>query len=257
MGARYLFDILEGMKKPSNNRDWSPDVAVLSYADIGGSAAVIHNVRNFTYRSEFDYTPAYYDKTVDFSDIFSVDFIYVPFSLDLAHMVLSFGFRDGSHIALSVEVRRQKGEHFSLWKEIVRRSEIVYIIADEKDVLKLRTNFRKNDVYRYSLDLSQTEMQALLKDVLLRANALREHPEFYRALRSNCMSNLFYHIRKATGRRVWGLGFLISKVADRMLYNRGFMDSTKSFTDLKRAGLITPKAQEYGDHPDFSRKVRG
>ncbi|MFA6095153.1 MAG: DUF4105 domain-containing protein [Candidatus Paceibacterota bacterium] len=244
------------MIRPSNHRDWSVDNSVLAYADITDNTAVIHNIRNFTYKDILDFTPAYYDKTVDLSTVRSVDFIYEPFSSLAAHTLLSFGFEDGTHLAVSVEVRREKGEFFSVWKGIAKQFEIMYVIADERDVVKLRTNFRKDDVYRYPLVLSQVEMQDLLKDMLGRANALREKPEFYQTVWNNCTSNLFDHVTNVTGRNVWGLGSFAPKVSDKTLYNRRFMDSSKSFETLKQEGLITLRAQECGECVDFSKRVR-
>ena len=45
--------------EPSNDRDWQTDVAILPYATIEGDVVTVHNIRNFDYRSETDYTPAY------------------------------------------------------------------------------------------------------------------------------------------------------------------------------------------------------
>jgi hypothetical protein len=85
----WWFDI-----EPSNDREWQPDVAKLAYATIEGDKVTVHNIRNFAYRSETDYTPAWYDKTYDLSKLEGVDLVAVYWmGPAIAHTFVSFAFR--------------------------------------------------------------------------------------------------------------------------------------------------------------------
>ncbi len=137
--------------KPSNNRDWADDQKVLAYAEINKNLVTIHNIRNFDYESTTKYTPHYYDKTFDLEKIKSVDFILEPFSefAGAAHTFLSFGFENDEYLAISIEIRKEKGEEFSATKGLFNKYEIMYVVADERDAIKLRSNYRKDKVYIY------------------------------------------------------------------------------------------------------------
>jgi Domain of unknown function (DUF4105) len=129
--------------EPSNDRDWQTDVAVQSRATIEGDVVTLHNIRNFDYRSETDYTPAYYDKRFELSKLVGVDLVAVYWmGPAIAHTFVSFAFADGEHLAISIETRKEKGEGYSTIKGFFRQYELFYVVADERDVLRLRTNYR-------------------------------------------------------------------------------------------------------------------
>ena len=138
---------------PSNDRDWQADVATLPYATVAGDIVTMHNIRNFDYRSETDYTPAYYDKRFDVSKLTGVDIIAVYWmGPAVAHIFVSFEFAGSDHLAVSIETRKEKGEEYSTLKGFFRQYELYYVVADERDVIRLRTNYRKDppeDVYVY------------------------------------------------------------------------------------------------------------
>ena len=181
-------------QQPSNDRDWSLDNAVLPYAEFEDDTVTIHNVRNFDYESVLEYEPDYYTKTYDLSQIERVDFINEPFSGVAAHTFLSFGFENGDQVAVSIEVRREKDEFFNTFKGMLRQFELFYVIADERDVLRLRTNFRKGDVYLYPIDISKNKAHDLFVDMLGQANSFREEPEFYNTIWNNCTTNIVDHV---------------------------------------------------------------
>ena len=139
--------------EPSNERDWQTDVAVLPYATIEGDMVTVHNIRNFDYRSETDYTPAYYDKRFDLRKLEGVDLVAVYWmGPAIAHTFVSFAFAGGDHLAISIETRKEKGEGYSTLKGFFRQYELYYVVADERDVIRLRTNYRHDppeDVYVY------------------------------------------------------------------------------------------------------------
>lgn len=246
--------------KPSNNRDWSVDNAILPSAEFSGDLVTIRNVRNFSYASVLDYTPAYYDKTYDLSKIKTVDFFNEPFSGLAAHTFLSFGFEDGEYVTVSVEVRREKGEFFNAFKGLFNQFELTYVIADERDVVRLRTNYRKDDVYRFPIKVSTEKARALFVDMLNRANALKENPEFYNTFTNNCTTNIVRHVNAIAEKDAqvpFSLRYIFPKFSDALAYDLGLIDDTGTLEELKTRYNITAMANEYGDDPYFSYRIRG
>ncbi len=242
---------------PSNDRDWSTDLAVLPYADFNGNKVTVHNIRNFKYKDVLDYTPGYYDKTFDLDKIKSVDFIVEPFSTLAAHTFLAFGFEDGSYVDISVEVRREKGEWFDAIKGLFRKFEITYVVSDENDVLKLRTNIRKDDVYLYPIATSKEKKRALFVDMLNRINTLKTTPEFYNTLINNCTTNIAKHVNNITPKRVpWSYKYVFPNYSDELALEIGLIQESGTIEQIRANHLITPLAQKYGDSPDFSKLIR-
>ena len=124
---------------PLNARDWQPDVAVLPSATIDGERVTLHNVRNFIYRSATDFTPQYYDKTVDLRQLETVDLIASYWAGDaIAHLMVSFGFGETDYVAVSIETRKERLEDYSSLKGFFKQYELIYVVADERDVIRLR-----------------------------------------------------------------------------------------------------------------------
>lgn len=246
--------------RPSNDRDWTTDQAVLPYADVEGGKVTIHNIRNFSYKTTDDYTPAYYDKTFDLDAIKNVYFIVEPFSgyAGAAHTFLSFEFEGDNFISISVEIRKQKGESFSAGKGLLRQYELMYVVADERDVVKLRSNYRKDKVYMYPAVTTPEKMRTIFLSMIGDVNTLKDTPKFYNTLTSNCTTNIAKHINKvAPGRVSWNPTFLLPENSDRYAYEQGLIDNTIPFEDLRAKHYINDLAEKYADSLDFSLKIRG
>lgn len=244
---------------PSNHRNWEPAQAVLPYAELWGSQVTIHNVRNCKYLNKDDYIVRHYDKTLDLNHLRSVDFVVVPFkdTPSLAHTMLSFGFDNQDYIAVSVEVRKEAGESYSPIKGALRQYELVYIVADERDVIALRTQYRDDDVYLYRTRATPEQARTLLLDVMARVNKLATEPEFYDTFSNNCTTNIVAHInRMKPGRVPVDIGVLLPGYADRLAYNLGLLDTEVSFEQTKRQAHINRVANRVIDDVDFSRKIR-
>lgn len=243
--------------KPSNDREWSEDLAVLAYAEFDGDSVTVKNIRNFKYESVLDYTADYYDRTFDMNGINSVEYVVEPFSGVAAHTFVAFGFEDGSYVDISVEVRREKGEFYNIFKGIARRFELVYVIADERDVLKLRTNHRKDNVYLYPVKTSKEKMRAMFVDMLLRANELRHKPEFYHTLANNCTTNIVEHVNKISPNKVpFSYKYFLPKYSDELAFDVGLITGEDTIEQMRERYNVTAIAQKYGEDPDFSRKIR-
>ncbi len=244
---------------PSNNRDWSPDQAVLPYAELGPRYARLRNIRYCQYRTTDDYTVHYYDKTFDLQQLDSLDFIVIPFRgmPQLAHTMLSFGFGGRDYVCVSVEIRREKGETYAPLKGMLRQFELMYVVGDERDLIKLRTNYRLDDVYVYRVRATPEQIRAMFTDVMNRVNKLAVAPEFYNTLTNNCTNNIVRHINRLAPNRVpWDLRILLPGRSDEYAYELGLLDTDVSFEETKLRARINYLANRYASAEDFSQKIR-
>jgi len=243
---------------PRHDRDWLTDVAVLPYATIDGDIVHLHNIRNFDYRTETDFTPAYYDRTYDLSRIRTVDLILSYWSgRAIAHAMLSFGFDDGQYIGISIETRKEKGEEYSAVEGFFRQYELIYVVADERDIIRLRTNHRKEEVYLYRLRATPAKARAVFLDYLESANAIHNRARFYNALTENCATSVFAHMFAGPPPRPkFTLGVLLSGYSAEYAYKNGGLDQSQPFEELERRSHINDLAQPADAAPDFSQQIR-
>ncbi len=247
------------MSTPSNDRDWSPDQAILSKALFDNDMVTITNIRNFAYTSTTTYTPAYYDKIFNLTELSSVDYIVEPFSkFGMAHTFLSFGFKNGAYVSISIEIRKQKGERFSPFKGLFNQYEIMYVIADEHDVLPLRAIHRKDHVYLYPIKITDEALRSLFVGMLNRANTLTEKPEFYNTITNTCTTNILDHMNAITEKKAsWDIRVYVPDFSDRFAYDLGLIDTTATPKELRTRHEVTDLIKQYVNHPDFSKKIRG
>lgn len=257
LAAAYA--LLVVLVRPSNERDWSTDQAVLPRAEIRGPLVTIRNIRNFRYETTDRYAPAYYDKSFDLRELDSAWFFVEPFGKGgAAHTFVSFGFRDKDFVAVSVEIRKEKGESFSPLKGVLRRYEIMYVIGDERDLVKLRTNYRDDRVHLYRIRTTPERMRAMFLAMVQRANALHERPEFYNTLTNTCTTNLVRHVNQITPKRIpLRASVLLPATSDELAYELGLIDTALPFEEAQRRALINPSARRYADDPEFSLRIRG
>lgn len=244
---------------PSHDRDWIPDLAVLPYADIGDDHVIVRNIRNCAYESDSDYAVNYYDKRFELPEIRTVDFIVVPFkdTPSLAHTMLSFGFADGEHVAVSVEARLEKGEKYSPVLGELRQYELIYVVADERDVIVRRTKHRDADVFIYRTIATPEQSRELFMDVMRRVNELAEVPEFYDTLSNNCTTNIVRHLnRLRPGRIPYDIRVLLPGYSDVLAYEVGLLDTSLPFDETRRRARVTDIANQSADSPNFSTRIR-
>jgi hypothetical protein len=244
---------------PRTDRDWNTDQAVQPEISIDGDKVSIKNVRNFEYRTTTDYTPRYYDATYNLDELESVWFMVEPFSTNpgAAHTLLSFGFKGDKYVAISVEIRKEKGESFSPLKGLLRQYELQYVIADERDVIKLRSNYRHDQVFLYPIKTPKENIQALFIDMLTRADKLQKDPEYYNTLTSTCTTNIVSHINKLVpGRIPFDYRILLPGYSDTYAYELGLIDTDLSFDEARTKFNINARAEKYADSPEFSKRIR-
>lgn len=255
-----IFKKIFRTRTPSNERTWSKDLEVFPEIEFSDAETItIRNIRNCTYRSVTDYTVQHYDRTITISDIETMWFMVEPFSLVAAHTLVSFGLKDGTYIAISVEIRKQVGQKFSQLMVLffLRRHELIYVIGDEHDLIKLRTNYRKDKVYLYPVQATPDKIQELFVHMVQRADTLQKNPEFYNPFTNTCLTNIVDHVNAVDpGRIPFNFRILIATLSDRLAYKLGLLDQTLPFSTLKQRYFINERALRYADRPDFSKKIR-
>ena len=245
--------------KPSNFRDWSPEFKQVSRMIRDGDRVTIDKVRNNVYMTETDFVLDYYERSFDLEQIRSVDFIVVPFQTApmLAHTMLSFGLDDGTQLVISVEIRTEKGEKYSPVLGLSNQYEISYVVADERDVIRLRTRHRNADVYVYPTIATARQSQQLFLDMMNRANKLADQPEFYDTILNNCTTNLVKHVNQIKNSQVpYAWQVLFPGHSDRYAYQLGLLDRSIPFEQLKQQCHVNELAEKYYDDADFSSKIR-
>ena len=247
--------------KPSNQRDWQTDVALLPYATIEDNWVTVHNIRNFDYRSETDYTPAWYDKRFDLNKLESVDLVAVYWmGPDIAHVLQSFAFSDGSHLAISIEARKEKGEAYSTSKGFFRQYELFYVVADERDVIRLRTNYRHDppeDVFVYRMNGPIENARRLFLEYMIKMNELAESPVFYNTLTTNCTTNIWLNSRVNPEHLPFSWEVLASGHFPAFLHEHGRLASGGlPFSELQQRVHINTRAHAADRAEDFSRRIR-
>ena len=243
---------------PSNSRNWQPDVTVLPWAEVRGSHVTVHNIRNCDYRTETDYTVSHYDRCFDLTKLQSVDLFLVYWgSPSIAHTMLSFGFEDGSHLCFSIETRKEVGEEYSAVKGFFKQFELTYVVADERDLVRLRTNYRTGeDVYLYRFNVSMEFARKVLLDYLREVNSLKDRPQWYRAILTNCTTSILRHTSPFNPDARFDWRLIANGYLDEMLYERGKLDQTLPFAELKQRSLINQRAKAADKAGDFSRLIR-
>lgn len=243
---------------PSNIRNWQADVAILPWAEVSGSRVEVHNIRNIDYRSETDYTVHHYERSFDLTSLQSVDLFLVYWgSPAIAHTMVSFGFADGSYLGFSIETRKEVGEAYSAVKGFFKQFELTYVVADERDIVRLRTNYRQGeDVYLYRLMVPVEFSRKVLLDYLNEVNSLRNTPEWYRAIFTNCTTSILRHTTPYNPNPRFDWRFVVNGYLDEMLYERGLIDQSLPFDELKRKSHINGQARLADNAVRFSHLIR-
>jgi hypothetical protein len=243
--------------RPSNDRAWQPDVAVLPYAEIAGSRVTVRHIRHCDYRTETDFAVRHYDRAFDLDGLRTVDLFMVYWgSPHMAHTMVSFGFVDGAYLCFSIETRKEAGEEYSAVKGLFRQFELTYVVADERDVVRLRTNYRQGeDVYLFRLNATPAQAREFFLSYVHTMNELAREPRWYNAVTNNCTLGIRLQ-RAVSDRAPWDWRMLVNGHGDEMLYERGMISTSLPLAETKRRALVNPRAQAAGAGADFSQAIR-
>lgn len=240
-----------------NDRDWQPDLAQLAWAEVQGDTVTVHNVRNTVYRSDTDFDVHYEDRTYRLSDVRSLDFLLSHWGAPgIAHTILSFGFADGRYLAVSIEGRKEKGEGYSAIKGLFKQYELIFVVADERDLIGVRTNVRGEHVYLYRLRTQPSAVRELFLRYIAELNRLREQPEWYNAITQNCTTAIRGLTAPVAARSWRGWKIYLNGYLDELAYEIGAVDPTLPFAELHARSLIDDRARAAAGAPDFSHRIR-
>jgi len=247
-------------QSPRHDRDWKPPQTVLPHAEWNDEGATVFNVRQCRWKTEEDFRLRHTDWHFRWSEVRTVDFLVIPFRTapQLAHTMLSFGLADGRQLVVSVEARQEKGEEYSPLAGAARQFELIYVLGDELDLVGLRAEVRRDDVYLYRSIASPVQSATLLRDILLRVNEIRRQPEYYDTLNNNCTTNLVLHINRCWPELVPArdLRLLLPGHSDQLVYDLGLMSNSAPFHVVRQGALVSGKARQYLLADDFSTRLR-
>lgn len=244
---------------PSNDRPWQPDVAVLTRVERDGDRVTLRDVRDLDWTGAETFNPRRRDRTIDLSKIDSLwlALSYWDGNTSICHTMLSFGFADGTYLAVSVETRKEIGESYSAWRGFFKQYELFYVLAEERDVFGVRAAHRGEDLYLYPLATPAAERRRLFEDILATAKGLESQPEWYGALRRNCTTSLQQHVDAALDRPShfrWDT--VMNGTIDEKAWRGGAIRDERDFADVRAAHRITDLAKSAAGADDFSRRVR-
>jgi hypothetical protein len=242
---------------PGNDRHWQPDVALSPTAEISGDRLTVRNVRNFEYRSETDYTPRWETRTYDLAKLQGLDLVLSYWGpRAIAHTILSWQFEDSEPLAISIETRKEAGEEYSAVLGFFRQFELYYVVADERDLIRLRTNVRGEEVYLYRLRPPPARARALLLSYLAAVNRLATTPDWYNAFTHNCTTTIVLHIRDLGLPIVPHWKMFLNGYLDESLYEQGFINRSLAFNYLRERSAITSVARSLDPRDEFSKAIR-
>ncbi len=243
--------------KPSNDRTWRPELARLTTVEVEGDLLAVHDLRNFDHRGRGDFEERWEERVYDLSQLVGVDlFLSYWGSPHIAHTIMSWGFADGRQLAISIETRKESHEDYSAVKGFFRQFELYYVVADERDVVKLRTHVYGDDIYLYPLTVPVETARAVLLDYVRAINALAEEPRWYNAATHNCTTMIRHHVRHVGAGDRWDWRLLANGHLDELGYERGTITSDLPLPALRERSRINARAHELDPEADFSRGIR-
>lgn len=242
---------------PSHDRNWRPEVAVMPKAIINGDNVRFTGFRNFDYRDRNDFTVRYEAREISLAHLIGVDF-FISYWMPgpIGHTFLSFVFDNAPPVSISIETRPEVGQDFAPLASLFKQFELIYVVGDERDLVRVRTNFRGETVYLYHLNISPQNARALFMVYLKRINELAKEPEFYNLLSNSCTINILRYANAAGRVGRFNFRHLFNGLIDGYLYNKGWLNNTLPFDELRRRSQINQKAKEADKNPDFSRLIR-
>jgi hypothetical protein len=268
LGLLLLVLVLSGAgllltRRASNTRPWTADGARIPSARFEGSRVAVRNVRAFEYRTESDFTERWEEREYDLSALESVWYWVVPFGdfRGPAHTFVSFGFADSvrgtQYVAVSVEARKERGEAYHPVTGLLRAYELMYVVGDERDLVKLRADVRRDSMFLYRVHTTPGKGRLLFRAMLERANALAARPEFYNTFTSSCTTNIVDHVNAIAPRRVpFSYKVYLPAFADALAYELGLFSTSIPFDELRKRAYVSDRSRRLASDAQYSVRLR-
>jgi hypothetical protein len=259
-GALLALVLVRAAIRPSHDRDWKPEHARIPRAAFDASRVTVENVRDFRWTGPDRAEERWDTRTYDLDSLRTVWLVLSVFDPEdpgPAHSALSFGFAGDEYLCVSVEARKEVGEGYSIWKGMARRYELIYVLGDERDLVRTRAVDRADEVFLFPIRTTPDKARALLRDILDTANRLAERPRFYDTLTENCTTVLRDHVNRVTPGRIppsWRV--LLPGYSDVLLRQLDLLDDDADLAVVRERYRINDRARAAADAPDFSVRIR-
>jgi Domain of unknown function (DUF4105) len=253
--------VLRMTTHPTHDRPWRPEQAVLPQVTLHDDGRVhVRNVRDFTFRSATDFTPAYREHTYDVAKLRRVWFVLSPFNRNWrgpAHSFLSFEFADSQYVSVSVEARREAGERYGIVKGALRRFELMYVIGEERDVIGVRAVTQDDPVYLYPVRATPEQARALFLSMMRRAREIEREPVFYNTFTNNCTTNILDPVNQLLEKDIpLSVGIVLPGYSDKLAFQRGLIDTDLPLEQAREKFQVNDRARAAIHLPDFSARIR-
>lgn len=243
--------------RPSNMRQWMPEVARVTHGTIDGGTVTLHNVRNFSWRSASDYDSRWETRRYALEQLQSVDLALSYWGRPaVAHAMVSFGFEDGQYVVFSVEIRRKLNDKFSEIGGFFRRYELSVLASTEEDSLRVRTNVRGEEGYLYRVRMPANAARKLFLSYVLTATRLKDKPRFYNTLTANCTTIIYQLADQIVPGLPMSYRLLLSGYLPEYLYELGALEGADSPQAYRKAGRYTERARATHDAAQYSQHIR-
>jgi len=236
---------------------WVAENAYQTTGKIEGDIATLKYVRNFEWKTKREFTPRWEDRTYDLGKLVALDvFVCTWGDPRIAHTILSFVFEDAPPLAMTIETRREVGEKWTALAGFMKSYEIIFIGADERDVIRNRVNVRGEDVRLYRVASNAEMRRKLFEAYLARMNALAERPRFYNTVFMNCTTEIARLVRAAGHKFPLDWRILVSGYLAEFLYRLELLDNRMPFDTLRAAADIRARSLAADAAQDYWRRIR-
>lgn len=250
-----------GSLRPSLTRPWVPEQARTPGVRILPDEVHVRHVRDFRFLPGGAVEPGYHERRYRLDELERVWFVVSPFGRAWrgpAHTFLSFGFRDGTYVSVSVEARREQGETYSVWRGMLRQYELAYVIAEERDAIGMRAVAFDVPVHLYPIRATPEQARAVFLRMMQRAEALEREPAFYHTLTDNCTTNILDAVNAVADPPIgYGWRILVPGYTDAVAHERGLLDTELPLSEARERFRVNDRARAAADAPDFSARIRG
>lgn len=255
--AALLVSLWWSFLPASNDRIWAAEYARTLTSSIDGDLVTLENVRNFRWQTIDTAKEAWETRVFDARTVTSVDvFTSVWGNPNIAHVMVSFGFEDGRHIAFSAETRRREGQVYSTLGGFVREFELTLLAADERDVIWLRTDLRGERVSLFPLTLTPEARRAMFLAFAEFADELDRQPQWYNTLLDNCTTVPLRIVRSLNARLPLDWRMLASGRLPAYLYDLGVLRPDFGLSDVEATAVLPVFGAWPEDGIAYSQAIR-